>query len=59
MKVEIYTHTTVFDKLIWCIVGPKSFLFGTAQYSHWASGAVNCDYIASKHMTYNVNLFQK
>ena len=34
-----------FDKLIWCTVGPKSFLFGTAQFSLWASGAVNYDYI--------------
>ena len=22
---------SVFDKLIWCIIGPKSFLFGTAH----------------------------
>ena len=35
----------VFDKLIWCTIGPKSFLFGTAQFSLWASGAVNYDYI--------------
>ena len=26
-------------------IGPKSFLFGTAQFSLWASGTVNYDYI--------------
>ena len=36
-----------FDKLIWHNVGPKSFLFGTAQFSLWASGAVNYDYIVN------------
>ena len=38
---------SVFDKLIWCTIGPKSFLFGTAQFSLWASGAVNYDYIVT------------
>ena len=27
---------TVFDKLIWHTIGPKSFLFGTAQFFLWA-----------------------
>ena len=26
-----YMYISVFDKLIWCTIGPKSFLFGTAQ----------------------------
>ena len=38
---------SVFDKLIWRTIGPKSFLFGTAQFSLWASGAVNYDYIVT------------
>ena len=38
-------YIIVFDKLIWHTIGPKSFLFGTAQFSFWASGAVNYDYI--------------
>ena len=31
-------NISVFDKLIWCTIdiGPKSFLFGTAQFSLWA-----------------------
>ena len=37
----------VFDKLLWCTIGPKSFLFGTAQFSLWASGTVNYDYIVT------------
>ena len=36
-----------FDKLIWHTIGPKIFLFGTAQFSLWASGAVNYDYIVT------------
>ena len=31
---------SVFDKLIWHTIGPKSFLFGTAQFSlraRWCS----------------------
>ena len=38
---------SVFDKLIWHTIGPKNFLFGTAQFSLWASGTVNYDYIVS------------
>ena len=38
----MYMYVSVFDKLIWCTIG---FLFGTAQFSPWASGAVNYDYI--------------
>ena len=38
---------SVFDKLIWRTIGPKSFLFGTAQLSLWAGGAVNYDYIVT------------
>ena len=43
---NMYMHISVFDKLKWHTIGPKSFLFGTAQFSLWASGAVNYDYIA-------------
>ena len=28
-------------------IGPNSFLFCTAQFSHWASGTVNYDYIVT------------
>ena len=38
---------SVFEKLIWCTIGPKSFLFGAAQFSLWASGTVNYDYIVT------------
>ena len=38
-------YISVFDKLIWHTIGPKSFLFGTAQFFLWANGAVNPDYI--------------
>ena len=40
-------HISVFDKLIWCTIGLKSFLLGTAQFSLWASGAVSYDYIVT------------
>ena len=40
-------YVSVFDKLIWRTIGPKSFLFGTAQFSLWASGAVIYDYIVT------------
>ena len=36
-----------FDKLIWRTIGPKNFLFGTAQFSLWASGTVSYDYIVT------------
>ena len=40
IHVHVHTHThiytSVFDKLIWRTIGPKSFLFGTAQFSLWA-----------------------
>ena len=36
---------SVFDKLIWRTTG--SILFGTAQFSLWASGTVNYDYIVT------------
>ena len=42
-----YICVSVFDKLIWRTIGPKSFLFGTVHFSHWASGAVNYDYIVT------------
>ena len=45
--VHTYIHTSVFDMLIWRTIGPQSFLFGTAQFSLWASGAVNYDYIVT------------
>ena len=40
-------YVSVFDKLIWRTIGPKCFLFGTAQFSLWASGAVIYDYIVT------------
>ena len=40
-------HNSVFDKLIWRTIDPKSFLFGTVQFSLWASGADNYDYIVT------------
>ena len=46
----MYIHISVFDKLIWRTIGPKSFLFGTAQFSLWASGAVNYDYIVTNNI---------
>ena len=47
MYIYIYLYISVFDKLIWCTIGSKSFLFGTAQFSLWASGTVNYDYIVT------------
>ena len=44
-------YITVY-KLIWCTIGPKSFLFGTAQFSLWASSTVNYDYIASNSINF-------
>ena len=32
---------------IWHTIGPKSFLFGTTQFSLWAIGAVKYDYIVT------------
>ena len=46
----MYMYISVFDKLMWRTIGPKSFLFGTAQYSLWASGAVNYDYIVTNNI---------
>ena len=43
----MYMYISVFDKLIWCTIGPMSFLLDTAQFSLWASGAVNYDYIVT------------
>ena len=43
----MYMYISVFDKLIWCTIGLKSFLFGTAQFSLWANGAVSYDYIVT------------
>ena len=43
---------SVFDKLIWHTIGPKSFLFGTTQLSLWASGAVNYDYIVTNSINW-------
>ena len=36
---------SVFDKFIWRTIGLKGFLFGTAEFFLWASGAGNYDYI--------------
>ena len=43
----VCVYNSVIDKLIWCTIGPKSFLFGTAQFSLWASGAVSYNYIVT------------
>ena len=43
--------SSVFDKLIWCTIGAKTFVFGTAQFSLWASGTVIYDY----PVTNNIN----
>ena len=37
-------YISVFDKLIWRTIGPKSFLFGTL---FGPDGAVNYDYIVT------------
>ena len=42
-----YTGISIFDKLIWHTIAPKNFLFGTAQFSLWANGTVNYDYIVT------------
>ena len=34
---------------------PKSFLFGTAQFTLWASGTVNYDYIVANSINSSVN----
>ena len=49
----IHVQGSVFNKLIWCTIGPKSFLhvFGTAQFSLWVSDAVNYDYISLTALT--------
>ena len=39
-----------FDKLIWRTIGPKNFLFVTAQFSLWASGTVSYDYIVTQNV---------
>ena len=41
--LHVCTSCSVFDKLIWRIIGTKGFLFGTAQFSLWASGTINYD----------------
>ena len=43
----IYARSSVFDKLIWWTIGPKSLFGGTTQFTLWASGAVNYDYIVT------------
>ena len=43
----VFMKISVFDKLIWHTIGPKSFLFGTVQSSLWASGAFNYAYIVT------------
>ena len=47
LQSSVLLLNSVFDKLIWCTVGPKSFLFGTPQFSLWAGGSVN-DHIVAK-----------
>ena len=43
----MYMYISVFDKLIWHTIGPMSFFIGTAQFSLWAIGAANYDYIVT------------
>ena len=47
MYIHMYMYINVFDKHIWHTIGPQSFLFCTAQFSHRASGTVNYDYIVT------------
>ena len=41
----MYMYIRVFDQLIWCTIGQKSFLFGTARSHFGQDGADNYDYI--------------
>ena len=50
----MFVHVSVFDKLIWCTIG---FLFGTAQFSLWASSTVNYDYIVTNSINYLLIVF--
>ena len=43
----IFMCISVFDKLISRTIDSKSFLFGTTQFSLWASGTVNYDFIVT------------
>ena len=45
------SSSSVFDKLIWRTIAPKSFLFGTAQFSLWDSGTDNYDYVVTNSIT--------
>ena len=49
----------VFDKLLWRIIGPKGFLFGTAIVLSWArdsaESTVNYDYIVPN----SINFFSR
>ena len=47
MCENVNDYTSVFDMLIWRTIVPKSFLFGTPQFSLWAIGAVNHNYIVT------------
>ena len=47
IHIHTYTYISIFDKLIWRTIGPKSSLFGTAHFSLRASGIVNYDYIVT------------
>ena len=44
MSLTKYMYISVFDTFIWHTIGPKSFLFDSAQFSLLASGAVIYDY---------------
>ena len=37
---------------MWHTIGPKSFLFGTAQFTFWANGAVNYDLIVTNSIDF-------
>ena len=47
--MHVCLYISDLDKLIWHTIGPKS----TAQFSIWANGAVNYDYI----VTNSINFF--
>ena len=47
MRILILWYS-VFDKLIWCTIGPKSFLFGTVNYDYIVTNSINSFLIDSK-----------
>ena len=43
--ISVVMYMVWYSELVWRTIGSKSFLFGTAEFSLWASGAGNYDYI--------------